>query len=110
MSDAGEAPEVAVVRDDLGAMLDGERGEVRIGREVAGAAGLAQQTSQQIGMSSGRLNGHGGRAPSHASTWPVASSTDIGFGRTAGFVPIRRKANSAIQASPIAFGTRHARW
>ena len=43
--DAGEAREVAVVGDNVGPVLDGERGEVGVGREIARRAGLSEQTS-----------------------------------------------------------------
>jgi len=41
-------------------------------------------------------------APSQVSTWPVASSTVMGFGRIDGLVPILMKASSATQANPTA--------
>ena len=42
MRDAGKPREIAVVGHDVGAMLERQRGEMRVGRQVAGGAGVPQ--------------------------------------------------------------------
>jgi hypothetical protein len=42
MADLGEPPEVAVEGDDVRAVFDRQRREVRVGDEIAGSAGLAE--------------------------------------------------------------------
>jgi hypothetical protein len=45
--DAGEACEIAVVRHDVGAVLDGQGGEMSVGCEVSRGAGVAQEAAQR---------------------------------------------------------------
>jgi hypothetical protein len=59
MADAREASEVAIPGNDIGAVLDGQGGQVRVGCEVAGRTGLAQQASQQSGVPRCRVRGNG---------------------------------------------------
>ena len=59
---AGEATEVAIVRHDLGAVLDGECGEVRVSGEVSRGTRFAEQSAQEACVAGGRGDDDGSRS------------------------------------------------
>jgi hypothetical protein len=53
---AVETGEVAVEAENGGAVFDGERGKVRIARQVAGGAGRPEQSPQDLGVPLGGID------------------------------------------------------
>ena len=47
MPDPGEAPEVAIVGHEVGAMLECQRGQMSVGWQIAGRSSVAKKATEQ---------------------------------------------------------------
>ena len=101
---AGKSSEVPIEAPELGAVLNGDGGEMRVGGEVPAGPGLPKQQVEHLRMTGPGCVVCAFDEPSQPWTTAMAWTIVNGLGNTGSFVDSRRNARSATHGNPTVSG------